>query len=82
MSITRYILFLLLLSGASCAAYAQEDVDIYDQAIEAYEFGHFEQTDSLLQNVAGSLKGERQINAFRLLALSNLNMDKPERAEE
>ncbi len=82
MSITRYILFLLLLSGASCAAYAQEDVDIYDQAIEAYEFGHFEQTDSLLRNVAGSLKGERQINAFRLLALSNLNMDKPERAEE
>jgi iron complex outermembrane receptor protein len=59
----------------------QDYIQIYKQAVEAYEFGHFEEADSILKDVAGNMKGELQINAYRLLALSNLNMDNPEAAE-
>ena len=73
-----FTLFVLMLS---CVAKAQDDVNVYEKAVEAYEYGHFEIADSLLRDLAGNLKGENQISAFRLLALSNLNMDKPEVAE-
>ncbi|MBP3213933.1 MAG: TonB-dependent receptor plug domain-containing protein [Bacteroidaceae bacterium] len=55
---------------------------MYEKALEAYEFGHFEQVDSLLKDVADELKGESRVNAYRLLALSNLNMDKQNEAEQ
>ncbi|MBO4673590.1 MAG: TonB-dependent receptor plug domain-containing protein [Bacteroidaceae bacterium] len=72
------LLFLIL---TTCVAQAQEETRVYDQAVEAYEFGRFEQVDSLLRDVAGTLKGETRINAYRLLALSSINMDKLEEAE-
>lgn len=80
MSIIRYILTLLvsLYSFVLCA----QDTSVYEKALEAYEFGHFEQVDSLLRDVANDLRGESRINAYRLLALSNLNMDKQNEAEQ
>lgn len=80
MSIIRYILTLVfgLYSFVLCA----QDVSVYEKALEAYEFGHFEQVDSLLRDVANDLRGESRINAYRLLALSNLNMDKQNEAEQ
>lgn len=79
MSIIRYILILLfgLYSFVLCA----QDASVYEKALEAYEFGHFEQVDSLLKDVANELKGENRVNAYRLLALSSLNMDKQDEAE-
>lgn len=80
MSIIRYILTLVfgLYSFVLCA----QDASVYEKALEAYEFGHFEQVDSLLKDVADELKGESRVNAYRLLALSNLNMDKQNEAEQ
>ena len=80
MNISKPIV-LLFLFLATCMVQAQEETRIFDQAIEAYEFGRFEQVDSLLRDVAGTLKGESRIYAYRLLALSSINMDKPEEAE-
>jgi len=53
---------------------------LYYQANEAFELGEFELVDSLLRGIVPSMKGEQRINAYRLLALSNLNMDRPEEA--
>ena len=80
MSIERYILTLLvsLYSFVLCA----QDASVYEKALEAYEFGHFERVDSLLKDVAGELQGEYRVNAYRLLALSSLNMDRPNEAEK
>ncbi|MBQ2172637.1 MAG: hypothetical protein II454_05515, partial [Bacteroidales bacterium] len=80
MRIKRYI-FALIVLCFSYTARAQEDIHLYELAQEAYEYGLFQQADSLLSNSVNSFKGETQINMFRLLALSNLNMDKPEVAE-
>jgi len=73
-----YTLFLLLLT---CAVKSQNDSRLFESAQEAYEFGLFERADSLLRDSVDIFKGETKIGVFRLLALSNLNMDKPEVAE-
>lgn len=81
------MLFILCLSAAPALAQqddaprTQDNLSLYGQAVEAFEFGEFELVDSLLRQVAPALKGEQQINAYRLLTLSNLNMDRPEEAE-
>lgn len=79
MNIARYI-FTLLIGLSSYVVCAQES-QVYDKALEAYEFGRFEEVDSLLRDVVNELKGESRVNAYRLLALSSLNMDKPDEAE-
>ncbi len=88
MNIRKYIFTLFILLSTTISAQknvgvsnSQDDIQIYRQAVEAYEFGHFEKADSILKNVAGSMKGELQINAYRVLALSSLNMGNPEAAE-
>ena len=80
MSALRHIITIFALLCLSVAQ-AQDDANVFEQAEEAYEYGHFEEADSLLSGVVDKLKGEYQIGAFRLLALSNLNMDRPEVAE-
>lgn len=80
MRIRKYILTLLVLL-LTCAVRAQNDTRLYESAMEAYEFGLFERTDSLLRDSVGIFRGETRIGVLRLLALSNLNMDKPEVAE-
>ena len=80
MRIKRYI-FALIVLCFSYAAKAQEDIHLYEQALEAYEYGLFAKADSLLSNAEKSFSGEDRIGVYRLLALSNLNMDKPEVAE-
>jgi iron complex outermembrane receptor protein len=75
------ILFLLLVTPLMAQAQAQDDSRVYE-AVEAYEFGRFEEVDSLLRDVVGTLKGEALVNAYRLLALSCINMDKPQEAED
>ena len=74
-------LILILLLVTPLMAQAQDDSRIYE-ATEAYEFGRFEEVDSLLRDVVGTLKGEALVNAYRLLALSCINMDKPQEAED
>ena len=88
MSINKYFFTLFFLLATTLCAQQKVNVSngpdearVFTQALEAYEFGHFEVADSLLKDVAGSMRGELQINAYRLLALSNLNMDKPDVAE-
>lgn len=76
----RYISILLFLLIA-CAVKAQNETRLYESALEAYEYGLFEEADSLLRDSVNTFKGESQINAYRLLALCNLNMDRPEVAE-
>ena len=76
----RYITALLILLIAS-AARAQEATRVYESAQEAYELGHFQKADSLLTGSVNSFKGETRIGVYRLLALCNLNMDKPEVAQ-
>ena len=73
-----YTFFLLLLT---CAVKSQNDSRLYESAMEAYEFGLFERADSLLRDSVDIFKGETRIGVLRLLALSNLNMDKPAVAE-
>ena len=80
MSKVRHI-FTLLAILTSHVVSAQE-THAYDKALEAYEFGRFEEVDSLLSNAANELRGENLVNAYRLLALSSLNMDKPDEAEK
>ena len=81
MSIKRY-LFALFLLCFSFALHAQEDAHLYESAQEAYELGLFEKADGILRSNANLFKGETRIGAYRLLALCNLNMDKPEEAEK
>ena len=80
MRIKRYI-FVLVVLFFSYTVKAQEDIRLYESALEAYEYGLFQKADSLLSSSVNSFKGETLINVYRLLALSNLNMDKPEAAE-
>jgi len=80
MRIRRYIITLLLLCF-SYAVYAQENARVYEAALEAYELGSFAEADSLLLRSVDSFKGETRIGVYRLLALCNLHMDKPEVAE-
>ena len=76
----KYILTLLVML-LTCSVRAQNDSRLYESALEAYEFGLFEQTDSLLRDSVDIFRGETRIGVFRLLALSNIYMDKPETAE-
>ena len=79
---TKRYLFALFLLCFSFALHAQEDTHVYESAQEAYELGLFEKADGILRNNADIFKGENRIGAYRLLALCNLNMDKPEEAEK
>ena len=81
MRIREYIITLLLLLS-TCGLKAQNGSLLYESALEAYEYGLFERTDSLLRDSVSAFAGETRINALRLLALSNLNMDKQDVAEK
>ena len=80
MRIKRYIIPLLILFFPF-AVHAQEDTRVYESAQEAYELGMFQTADSLLTQSVNSFTGETRIGVYRLLALCNLNMDKPAVAE-
>ena len=80
MSIRRYILALGALV-ITLSAYAQEEVRLFEEAQEAYELGWFEKADSLLSGHENSFRGETWMGVLRLLALCNLNMDRPEAAQ-
>ena len=81
MSIKRYIIALVLVC-CSWALRAQDDSHLFESAQEAYELGLFEKADTLLTRSVNSFHGESRIGVYRLLALCNLNMDKPAVAEE
>ena len=81
MRIKGYI-FALFLLFFSYAVHAQEEARLYESAMEAYELGSFAKADSILTNSVNRFNGETRIGVYRLLALCNLNMDKPEEAEK
>ena len=80
MRIRKYILVLTVLF-LSYGVRAQEETHLLEAAEEAYEFGWFAKADSLLSGSVASFSGEDRIGVYRLLALCNLNMDKPQVAE-
>ena len=80
MRLKRY-LFALIVLLFPLAVQAQEEAGLYESALEAYELGQFRKADSLLVHSVNSFHGETRIGVYRLLALCNLNMDKPEVAE-
>ena len=80
MRIRRYIIALSVLFF-SYGVQAQEETHLLEAAEEAYEFGWFAKADSLLSGSVASFSGEDRIGVYRLLALCNLNMDKPQVAE-
>ena len=80
MSIKSYIIALFLVC-CSWVVRAQDDSHLYESALEAYELGLFEKADTLLARSVNTFHGEDRIGVYRLLALCNLNMDKPEVAE-
>ncbi len=81
MSIKGYIIAFFLVC-CSWALRAQDESHLYETALEAYELGMFEKVDTLLSKSVSSFQGESRIGVYRLLALCNLNMDKPAVAEE
>lgn len=80
MSWRRYILALFAFFFV-LSVRAQEETRIYEEAQEAYEFGWFEKADSLLRGDVNRFSGETRMGVLRLLALCNLNMDRPDVAE-
>lgn len=80
MSIKRF-LFTVFLVCCSLALRAQDDTHLFESAQEAYELGLFEKADTLLTRSLSHFQGESRISVYRLLALCNLNMDKPAVAE-
>ncbi len=80
MSIKAYIIAFFLVC-CSWALRAQDESHLYETALEAYELGMFEKVDTLLSRSVNSFQGESRIGVYRLLALSNLNLDRPAVAE-
>lgn len=56
--------------------------DFISMAQTEFDMGHFEQADSLLLNNMQSIKGADQIVMYRILALSSLNQERPQDAEQ
>lgn len=77
----KFVSVLLFVSCFFLTMRGQSGLYRFQQASEAYETGRFELTDSLLQNTASTLPNEYQVKAYYLLALSNLKLDRPEKAE-
>lgn len=78
----KQLLFFLLIFFSFCSSSvkAQENEDL-ENAVKAYDLGHFEQADSMLLMVVNKSKGEKLVQAYRLLALSSLNQDRETEAE-
>ena len=72
------VIVIVIIQAAAC--WAQSD-DVFEQASAAYEMGHFEEVDSMLSEGVKHLKGENKVQAYRLLALSNIYMDNQETTE-
>ena len=81
MRIKSFLFVLFFLGSFSLAVRAQDAAHRYESALEAYELGLFEKADTLLNGSVNDFHGEDRIGVYRLLALCNLNMDKPEVAE-
>lgn len=78
----KQVLYFVLIFFAffSTSVKAQENED-FDMAAKAYDLGHFQQADSILLSLVHKTKGEKLVQAYRLLALSSLNQDEQEKAE-
>lgn len=77
------IRFTLLLSALIMLSLSMKAQSQYDKAESAFNAGHFTQVDSLLTPSAiKSMSQEDQIRSYRLLALSSLQLDHKEQAEQ
>lgn len=64
------------------SAMSQSDaVQIYDKALQEYELGRFDTACIMLTPHVKSLEKSQRISAYRILALSHINMDEMEKAE-
>jgi len=77
----RHILIALIIAICPAVSAAQEIHQFYVDAGKAFETGNFLEADTLLSSRVQFLDNEEQIQAYRLLALSNLYMDRLENAE-
>ena len=86
----RYFVFFVFIwlvnwlpSWSKESGQAQKDyTQIYNEASLAYETGNFDVVDSLLIPNAKFMKNEMLVGSYRLLALSSINQDRPQQAEE
>jgi len=82
--IRLYALFILL--GVFTGGYAQSSTTdyraIYKQAESEYFIGRFEQADSLLSNNLGKFPNDLLQSVYRLLALTNMAVDRDDLAEK
>ena len=70
-----------LVSLLAINAIAQDESELFQNAVTAYESGHFQQVEELLAGNVDLLDSKNQVQAYRLLALSCLYRDMPEQAE-
>lgn len=77
----RFNIKALFLSAALALSTAASAQTFYQQASEAYDKGDFATTDSLLASRVQQVDQNNRVNAYRLLALSSLNQDRPDDAE-
>lgn len=71
----------LFLFTALAACFSASAQTFFQQASEAYDKGEFSVTDSLLAGRISQVDQNNRVNAYRLLALSSLNQDRPADAE-
>lgn len=65
----------------SCHVMAQDSNEVFQDALEAYDNGRFQQVEAILSGKVETLESQNQVQAYRLLSLSCLYMDMPEQAE-
>ena len=66
----------------TACVFSQDYSTVFAQAEEAYELGHWDTSDSLLLHNLKRMSGEERVKSYRLLALSMLNQDETQKAEE
>lgn len=72
----KLFFFLTFICLCSFTASAQNIDQIYQQALDAYENGHFEETDSILTPHINSMSQNDLVRSYRLLALSSFYQDR------
>lgn len=76
----KTVIFLTTLLFASDVL-AQDDNSLFQKALSAYNVGHFQQVEDILSQNIETLDASSQVQAYRLLVLSSLYRDMPEKAE-
>lgn len=78
----KSIILTIVAVALSLQVYAQDPEITFRNASEAYDMGNFEQVETILSGKVETLDEKDQLQAYRLLALSCLYRDMPEKASQ